>query len=100
MESIGVRAFSGCKKLRTVTFAEGSRLRTIEKDCFAKSGLEEIVLSSALENMNDFLRGDCGNLKIIWVREEVHECADCPVVILKEPTLVGGKPLRGMRRLK
>ena len=34
VRELGIDAFHGCEKLKSVTFAEGSRLETIRRGCF------------------------------------------------------------------
>ena len=48
VQEIGVNAFCNCKKLKRVTFAEGSRLEKFGNTCFFESGLEEITVPSSV----------------------------------------------------
>ena len=50
---IGEGAFYQCKKLKSVAFANDSKLRAIEKFCFARSGLEEMAVPSSVAAMEN-----------------------------------------------
>ena len=39
------------------------------KECFSYSGVEEIILPSALKEIDEKSFGDCDNLKIVWVED-------------------------------
>ena len=41
---LGSGAFSICEQLREIVFAHGSRLKTIESNCFVQSGLRKIII--------------------------------------------------------
>ena len=50
---IGGRAFEQCKELKSVSFAEGSRLEKLEKECFCGTGVEELEIPSSVTVMEE-----------------------------------------------
>ena len=60
---INQHAFSGCSNLETVTFAEGSQLKSIGGDAFEGcSALQSIELPSSLTSIGDYAFRDCISL--------------------------------------
>lgn len=49
VKSIGMNTFRGCKKLKSVIFAEDSVLEEIKDECFCDSGLAEITFPRSLK---------------------------------------------------
>ena len=49
VRELGIDVLCDCKKLKRVTFAEGSRLEKLDTGCFANSGLEKIVIPKGVE---------------------------------------------------
>ena len=60
---LGDNAFSDCKELKHVTFANGSGLKTIGMYCFFESGLEEIAIPSSVTTIGDHAFSSCKNLR-------------------------------------
>lgn len=61
--SIGKYSFRECTSLQTVTFAEGSKLKSIRERSFCVcSSLTEIHLPNSLEVIDDYAFSSCSNL--------------------------------------
>lgn len=63
VKSIGVNAFSSCKKLKTIMFAEDSVLEEIKDECFCDSGLTEITFPRSLKELGRGAFRGCRRLK-------------------------------------
>lgn len=64
--SIGERAFFWCNSMETVTFAQGSKLKTLGAECFAGcQKLEEIEFPAEMEDLGTWTFNSCANLKKI-----------------------------------
>ena len=57
--AIEKQAFLSCKRLKRVTFAEGSRLEKIGAECFYCSDIEEITLPGTLREIGEDAFYDC-----------------------------------------
>ena len=53
VQSIGKDAFSGCRSLQRVTFAEGSQLREIGNCAFYKTGLTEVQIPVSVQSIGE-----------------------------------------------
>ena len=62
-------AFYGCKKLRSVTFAEEGALAEIRHEAFAKTGIEEIITPRSLKIIHAGAFKDCECLQKIILNE-------------------------------
>lgn len=51
LKVLGRGIFCECRRLKRVTFAEGSQLREIGIECFKSTGLEEIVLPPSVRKI-------------------------------------------------
>ena len=60
---IGAGAFYQCKKLKSAAFADDSKLRAIERLCFALTGLEEVIVPSSVTAMENHAFSHCDSLK-------------------------------------
>ena len=69
VRNLGTEAFRGCRRLRRVELAEGSRLEAIGKQCFCESGIEEIALPAGLKEIGKEAFFHCSNLKTVEVEE-------------------------------
>ena len=65
--AIESEAFRGCKGLRRVEFAAGSKLEKIGFGCFSGSGLIELSFPEGLTEIGAEAFDDCVNLKTVWV---------------------------------
>ena len=69
-----------------------------------KSGLEEITLSSTLENMGRNIFRYCYNLRVVWVtwgcRFSIKNYVKDSVAVLSTKTKLGGRLLREIREQK
>lgn len=61
LESINKAAFENCEKLKHIKLPES--VKTIEPSAFAKTGLEEIVLSPSIESIDTLAFNGCKSLK-------------------------------------
>ena len=50
---IGQRAFQKCANLKCVVFQEDSKLECIGRQCFCRSGLEEIIMPKSLRMIDN-----------------------------------------------
>lgn len=66
---LGDSAFQDTKRLRHVTFREGSRLEKIGKYCFAGSGIEEFRAPPSLREIGAGAFELCENLKLVSLNE-------------------------------
>ena len=57
------RAFSGCKKLKSITFGENSELKEIQSEAFCGSGLESFTASASLKKIGNNAFMSCRALK-------------------------------------
>ena len=65
VESIGVRAFSGCSALTTVTFAAGSELTTIGTKAFKDSGLIAVAIPANVTSIGNHAFRYCSALTTV-----------------------------------
>lgn len=64
--SIGKRAFFWCNSMETVTFAQGSKLKTLGADCFGGcQKLKEIEFPAEMEDLGTWTFNSCASLKKI-----------------------------------
>lgn len=64
--SIGERAFFWCNSMETVTFAQGSKLKTLGAECFAGcQKLKEIEFPAEMEDLGTWTFNSCASLKKI-----------------------------------
>ena len=69
LRRIGARAFRGCRKLRRVSFAAGSRLEELGTGAFQWTGLEEFAASSGLRVLAQEAFHGCGALRRVWLND-------------------------------
>ena len=62
VECIDGRAFRGCKRLRHVTFAPGSRLEKIGAECFQNTGIERITIPKGVTKIQTRTFYNCKKL--------------------------------------
>ena len=63
LKSIGKYAFNGCNGLKTLTFAEGSQLETIEDHAFKQAGITgELTLPASLKTIGEAAFNGCSSL--------------------------------------
>ena len=68
--SIGVYAFNGCSGLKTLTFAEGSQLETIENDAFNSSAISgELTFPASLKTIGASAFCGCSQLSSLTFAE-------------------------------
>ena len=87
---LGDGTFCYCSKLKSVTFAEGSKLEKIGSGCFQNSGLEEITLPKALTDVDYCAFDGCRNLRTIYVEDGCE--ADLSSLRLQDSTQAGPLP--------
>ncbi len=67
---IGHKAFSECPVLETVTFAEGSQLRSIDEEAFYRcESLTSITIPASVESIGDYVFSGCSALTSITVED-------------------------------
>ena len=70
--AIGTQAFGNCFNLKTVTFEEGSQLKTIGVQAFGNcTALESIVIPEGVTSIGDQAFGGCKNLKSVTIPASV-----------------------------
>ena len=62
---IGESAFEKCKHLQTVESRGRSKLKTIRKNCFYQSGLEDVWFSVYVENIEQDAFSGCQKLSSV-----------------------------------
>jgi hypothetical protein len=73
VERVGQNAFAGCTSLTTVTFAEDSKLKTLEFAVFSNcTSIRSIGLPEGLEKIDGSFRG-CSNLTSVIIPDSVEE---------------------------
>jgi hypothetical protein len=65
VETLGRCCFAECSRLTTVTFAENSRLKTIGKLAFSKSGLDSITIPAATEEIDGSAFANCPVIEML-----------------------------------
>lgn len=70
VKSIGTEAFCGCYDLRSVAFADGSRLERLDKGCFCESGISQITIPSGVTVIDDFAFHRCQRLRRVAFQKE------------------------------
>lgn len=69
VESIGVGAFQGTR-ISNVTFAEGSKLESIQKEAFSSCrSIESIVIPDGVKSFGSSVFSGCNNLKTVHLPE-------------------------------
>ena len=81
------RAFYECEKLKSVSFQDGSRLEKIGAECFAESGLKEIVLPESVKEIGVKAFDSCKQLKNVQLNEGLEK--------LGEKIVINGKEVEG-----
>ena len=72
VEIIDMYAFSGCSNLETVIFAEGSALKSIEREAFYECAkLASFVMPSTVESIGEKAFAKCTNLKSVVFSESL-----------------------------
>lgn len=69
VREIGADAFCYCKKLKSVAFAEGSRLEKLGAYCFSLSALEKIFIPRGVKELQKGTFKYCINLKEVVFEE-------------------------------
>lgn len=69
VKEIGNGAFCKCKKLKSVIFAEGSRLEKLGAACFSKSGLEKIIIPEGVTELQKASLENCKSLTEVLFEE-------------------------------
>ena len=69
LEVLEKHTFCKCRKLSSVVFAEGSRLREIGEDCFAITGLRMFKASPNLRKIGNGAFCFCKNLQRVVLNE-------------------------------
>ena len=96
MREIGTDAFYGCKNLKQITFADGSRLERIGTGCFSRTRIEELTLPGTLVEVGEKAFKICSNLRRIRLEGEREvdltrsDLPDSVQVIFLSVTLPGG----------
>lgn len=65
LKVLGDKTFYRCKKLKSVTFQNGSKLERIGKRCFAESGLEKITIPNSVTTIYGNAFCECKALKSV-----------------------------------
>lgn len=86
VKEIGEGTFCRCKKLKCVTFEEGSQLKKIGRKCFYEAGLKTLVLPGTLREIGSNAFENCENLKNVTFTpesrlERIGQSCFCGVVI-------------------
>ena len=63
-------AFCICKKLKRVSFQEGSNLGKIGQSCFRSAGIERIVIPKGVVEIESYAFNGCRNLKEVVFEKE------------------------------
>lgn len=71
IKSIGVRCFSGCVNLASMTFAEGSKCTTIGARAFEETGITELVLPDSLTTIRQGAFVNCQSLEAITFNSKI-----------------------------
>lgn len=112
-----VRLPSSLKRLEDKTFYKCQNLRSAEishgieyigercfGDWFEKSKIEELTLPNTLKEIDEHAFEDCNDLKTVWLEEGCTLCiwryVGYSAAILPAGAMVGGMPLRDLRRQK
>ena len=75
--SIGFTAFSGCRSLTSVTFAENSKLTSIGKNAFLDCrSLTSITIPNSVTSIGSFAFSDCSSLTSINIPNSVTSIGD------------------------
>ena len=69
LEVLEKDTFLECRRLSSVTFAEGSRLREIGPNCFANTGLKAFEAPPSLQKIGNRAFYCCGNLQYVVLNE-------------------------------
>ena len=69
VETIGMAAFSDCYKLKTVTFAENSRLTAIGASAFAFDAITSVIIPVGVETIGGSAFGRCTSLTNVTFAE-------------------------------
>ena len=62
-------AFYQCRRLRRVTFADGSQLQKIGRYGFSEAGIEDITIPSSVVRLESSAFSCCGNLKRVLFQD-------------------------------
>ena len=91
---IGKEAFHGCRRLKRVIFAPGSKLEKIWSACFSNSGIERITVPKGVEEIPKSAFEECTNLQEVAFEEgsrlttieekAFYECRDLVAITLPE----------------
>lgn len=73
MREIGREAFCGCAWLKTVTFAENSRLERVGSRAFSETGISAFVSPGSLRKLGHLAFYDCDRLKTVRLNEGIRE---------------------------
>lgn len=69
IERLGRELFCNCRKLDSVTFASGSRLKKIGPLCFSKTEISEFLAPPGLRNIDDSAFYECKQLKRVTLND-------------------------------
>lgn len=69
VKCIDACAFYNCKSLKSVAFAEGSRLEKIWPECFRCTGIEEFLAPQSLREIGNGAFYECEKLKSVSFQE-------------------------------
>ena len=108
LREIGEEVFCECRKLRSVTFSEGSRLEKLGRACFLNSDIESVALPPSLKRLEHSTFRGCARLKSVQLPEQLEyvgeACfADCGLAEITVPNSVtetGRSAFAGCRALK
>lgn len=74
---IPCRCFDGCRQLKSVKFALGTKLEQIKAQAFARSGLEEIRIPEFVKQMDEKCFFGCPDLKKIEFGSQLPRLDPC-----------------------
>lgn len=69
LEVLEEDTFHGCEKLSSVVFAEGSRLKEIRKECFARTNLKTFEAFPSLRKIGNMAFYRCERLRYVVLNE-------------------------------
>jgi hypothetical protein len=113
VEAIDPSAFANCKSLKEVTFAAGSRLKTIHEKAFSQTGLRLLEIPASVETVGPSAFANCKSLKevtlavgsrLTTIQEKAFsDCESLETVVWRESIVeIGAKAFyrAGLRRLE